>query len=128
MTVLLDTHVLIWLSQDLSYLGKKSRSFLKKAPKVFFSPVSIAELEIKSAVRKVKYDANFAMRLKTAGLTELPFTSAHAVTISRFPSLTRHDPSDRMLLAQAASENLMLMTADQKMLELDFNWIIDAQA
>jgi hypothetical protein len=33
-----------------------------------------------------------------------------------------------MLLAQAASENLMLMTADQKMLELDFNWIIDAQA
>lgn len=127
MTVLLDTHVLIWLSQDLPYLGGKARSLLKKAPKVYFSPISIAELEIKSAVRKINYDANFSARLQTAGLTELPFTSDHAATISRFPSLTRHDPSDRMLLAQAASENIRLMTSDQKLLELDFIWIIDAQ-
>ena len=126
MTVLLDTHVLIWLTQDLSYLGKKSRSLLKKAPKVYFSPVSIAELEIKSAVRKMKYDSNFVKRLQTAGLTELPFTSAHAANVSRFPTLTRHDPSDRRVLAQAAAENITLMTADQKLLDLEFNWIIDA--
>ena len=126
MTVLLDTHVLIWLSQDLSFLGKRSRSLLKKASKVYFSPVSIAELEIKSAVRKIKYDAKFAEHLQIAGLTELPFTSAHANAISRFPSLARHDPSDRMLLAQAASENISLMTSDQKLLDLKLNWIIDA--
>lgn len=126
MTVLLDTHVLIWLSQDLSYLGKSSRRILKVAPKLYFSSVSIAELQIKSAVRKLKYDSQFASKLVSAGLTELPFTSEHALSISRFPSLIRHDPSDRMILAQAATENISLMTSDQKLLDLDFNWIIDA--
>lgn len=126
MTFLLDTHVLIWLSQDLPYLGKKSRLLLRKASKIYFSPISIAELEIKSAVRKFNLDANFTGQLQAAGLTELPFTSAHASNISRFPSLMRHDPSDRMLLAQAASENLTLITSDSKLLGLNFNWIIDA--
>lgn len=126
MTVLLDTHVLIWLSQDHSYLGKKSRHILKNAHDIYFSPISIAELEIKSALRKIKVDANLVTHLQAAGLTELVFTSKHAETISRFPSLLKHDPSDRMLLAQAAAEGLTLMTSDQKLIDLNLNWIIDA--
>lgn len=126
MNYLLDTHVLIWLSQDLPYLGKKSRQILKSAPQLFFSPLSIAELQVKSAKGKFKFEQNFVESLVQAGITEMPFTSSHAHSVSRFPSLAHHDPVDRMILAQAASEQLCLISSDRKLLDLKLNWIIDA--
>lgn len=126
MNYLLDTHVLIWLTQDLPHLGKKSRQILKTAPKLFFSPLSIAELQVKSAKGKLKFEQNFVASLVQAGITELPFTSYHAHSVSRFPALINHDPLDRMILAQAATEQINLMSADQKFLDLQLSWIVDA--
>ena len=126
MKYLLDTHVLIWLSKDLPYLGKKARHILKRAPKLYFSPVSIAELQVKAAKGKIKFETNFVESLIQAGLTELSFTSTHAHAVSRFPTLFNHDPLDRMLLAQAASEQIYLISSDQKLLDLKLKWIIDA--
>lgn len=62
-----------------------------------------------------------------AGLRELPFRERHAVTMSQFPQLARHDPFDRMLLAQAQAEDLMLLTSDRVLLGLGHDWVVDAR-
>jgi PIN domain nuclease of toxin-antitoxin system len=62
-----------------------------------------------------------------AGLRELPFTSDHAVAMLRFPALVRHDPFDRMILAQASAERMTLLTADATLLALGERWVQDAR-
>lgn len=126
MKYLLDTQVIVWLGSDSRKLGKRARQILSRAPKLYFSPVSIAELQVKAAKGKFKFEKNFVESLIHAGLTELSFTSSHAHSVSRFPALVNHDPLDRMLLAQAASEQIYLISSDQKLLDLKLNWIIDA--
>lgn len=126
MSYLLDTQVLVWLGSDSAKLGKRARQIIKGAPKLYFSPISISELRIKSAKGKFKFEKNFVESLIQAGITELPFTSTHAQDVSRFAALLNHDPLDRMILAQAANEKISLISSDQKFLDLELNWIIDA--
>lgn len=126
MNYLLDTQVLIWMGSDSAKLSKRARQILQHATKLFFSPVSIAELRIKSAKGKFKFESNFVDTLTRAGIRELPFTSSHALAVSRFSALMNHDPLDRMILAQAATEQMSLISSDQKFLDLKRNWIIDA--
>lgn len=126
MKFLLDTQVLIWMGTDSAKLSKRARHILKGAPNLFFSPVSIAELRIKSSKGKFKFETNFVDTLTHVGIRELPFTSAHAQAVSRFPALQNHDPLDRMILAQAATEQLSLISSDKKFLDLKLDWIIDA--
>ena len=126
MKFLLDTQVLVWMGTDSAKLSKRARHILKRAPNLFFSPVSIAELRIKSSKGKFKFETNFVDTLTQVGIRELPFTSAHAQAVSRFAALLNHDPLDRMILAQAATEQISLISSDKKFLELKLNWIIDA--
>ena len=126
MKYLLDTQVLVWMGSDSAKLSKRARQILKRSPKLFFSPVSIAELRIKSARGKFKFQSNFIETLTRAGIEELPFTSSHAQAVSRFSALLNHDPLDRMILAQAATEQISLISSDQKFLDLKLNWIIDS--
>jgi PIN domain nuclease of toxin-antitoxin system len=123
---LLDTNVLVWVSRDTDRLGRETARLIRHAPKLYFTPLSIAELRIKSMRGKLDVDPEFAAYLLRAGMTELPFTSAHAEQITRFGSLLRHDPMDRAIVAQAAAEGLNLITADRTLLELGFTWVIDA--
>jgi PIN domain nuclease of toxin-antitoxin system len=127
MAYLVDTNVLIWLSAHPQKLGKRAIQILENAKKLYFSPISLAEMEIKVANGKLKTSHDLVNRLIDAGLTELPFNSAHAKSVARYPMLNKHDPADRMLLAQAACEQVAFITADRKLLDLNFNWIIDAQ-
>lgn len=126
MKFLLDTQVLVWMGSDSAKLSKRARQILNRASQLFFSPASIAELRIKSAKGKFKFETNFVETLTQVGIEELPFTSAHAQAVSRFPALLNHDPLDRMILAQAATEQISLISSDKKFLELKLNWIIDA--
>ena len=82
---------------------------------------------MKSMLGKYPSLNDFESDLKTREFTEQPFTAKHALNIARFGSLVRHEPFDRMILAQAASENCKLITADQKLLDLGFDWIVDAR-
>ena len=124
---LLDTHTLLWAARSPEKLGKNSRHALQKAIGVLYSSVSIAELEVKQLVGKIGRLEQLQALLAKSELDELPFTAVHAKEISRFGTLVNHDPFDRFIVAQAAAEKCNLITADQKLLDLGFDWILDAR-
>jgi len=58
----------------------------------------------------------------------MPLKAEDFLELSGFPSLMKHDPMDRILLCQAARHNVRFLTADQKLLALGLDWIVDATA
>ena len=124
---LLDTQALLWVARSPEKLGKNSRHTLQRAIGVLYSSVSIAELEVKQLIGKIGRSEELQALLASSEIGELPFTSEHAREISRFGTLSKHDPFDRFIVAQAAAENCQLITADQKLLDLGFDWILDAR-
>lgn len=128
--ILLDTNALVWLHRDSATLGDTARKTIENSTITHFSAISISELVIKNMLGRIDLPGGdrFPASFSDAGLRELPFTSAHATAMLRFPALTRHDPFDRMILAQADAERLTLLTADATLLALGETWIQDARA
>lgn len=82
--------------------------------RLYFSAVSIWEITIKRGLGRADFHVDPALLrrgLVENGYEELPVTSTHAVEIGRLPAMHK-DPFDRMLVAQAASEGLLLLTSD----------------
>ena len=124
MRVLVDSHVALWwLGTDAS-LGARCRELLRDADEVFFSSVTPWELGIKRAIGQLSFPDGLAGELADGGLVELPVSAAHA---ERAPDLPPHhrDPFDRMLVAQAQLESLVLVSADRALRPYDVE-IIDA--
>ena len=110
--LLVDTHVLLWALGGDPNLGDDARQALADPRNdVFVSAVSIWEIAIKRALGKLKIPSHLATVVEAAGFSELPVTFFHA---EQAGSLPRHhgDPFDRMLVAQAQAEGLILVTAD----------------
>ena len=76
-------------------------------------------------LKKLDVPDNFSELLVAAGLRELPMAVNHALQVERFGSLIRHDVFDRMLLSQAASNDLKFLTSDRVLLGLGQSWILD---
>jgi PIN domain nuclease of toxin-antitoxin system len=123
---LLDTNVILHSAMAPNKLGKNTVRILEENPHVYFSPVSITEIEIKSLRGKLPEFKNLYENLTSQEFLEKPYLSKHAGEVRTFPSLADHDPYDRMLLAQASAENLTLITADKKLLDLNLSWVCDA--
>lgn len=115
MKLLLDTHVLLWAASTPRRLPRATRTLLEdEANELVFSAVSLWEVAIKQQLGREDFraDARLLRRgLLDNGYTELPVTSAHAVALDLLPPLHK-DPFDRMLIAQAVVEGIMLLTAD----------------
>lgn len=113
MRLLLDTHVFIWSVMASRQLKSDARAYLASAQAVYVSAASIWEIAIKAQLGKIEGDAQaFAAAIETSGFEELAVTAAHAAAVARLP-LHHADPFDRLLLAQAFSEPLRLVTADR---------------
>lgn len=124
---LLDTQSLLWFAHNPEELGRTAYRLIINAISVVYSPISIAELEVKRMIGKLGPSSELESLLVNQEIFEMPFTSEHARQVSRFGSLVNHDPFDRFIVAQAAAENCHLITADQKLLDLGFDWILDAR-
>jgi PIN domain nuclease of toxin-antitoxin system len=114
MKYLLDTHVLLWAAA-----GKLSSTAAKyiedESNELYFSPVSIWEVVIKRHLGREDFKIEpllFYQGLRSAGYVESPVTAKHALAVERLPMLHK-DPFDRLLLAQAISEELIFLTADE---------------
>lgn len=115
MSLLLDTHVLLWAAAASDRLPPPVRDRIADpAIRIVFSAVSLWEIAIKSALERADFQVDAAeMRgaLVAADYEELPIVGSHAIETGRLPPLHR-DPFDRMLVAQARIEHLTLLTAD----------------
>ena len=117
MRLLLDTHVLLWVMTNDTALTSTAKETISKATVVYASAVSIWEVSIKAALGKLKIDQDrFMKALPATGFEPLPVTWEHAGTVRRLPAIHR-DPFDRMLIAQAVSEPLNLMTTDKVLIQ-----------
>lgn len=116
MRILLDTHVLIWLSHAPERIAAAAREKIADpSSKLYISPASIWEMTIKCRLGKLDLGTDIVSFARTAYLElaalELPLALDHFGHLSELP-LHHHDPFDRLLLAQARSESLYLATAD----------------
>ena len=117
MTLLLDTHLLLWAAGDPGRLSSEAQDLLgDPATELVFSTASIWEVVIKNALGRS--DFRVEPRLLRDGLiqngySELVVRSEHALAVGRLPPFHK-DPFDRILIAQAQVENVTLLTTDDK--------------
>jgi PIN domain nuclease of toxin-antitoxin system len=113
MRLLLDTHVFIWSVTASRHLKATARAMLESAEIVYVSAASIWEIAIKSRLGKIAGDVDqLSAAIESSGFVELPVAARHAAQVARLP-MHHTDPFDRLLLAQAFSEPLRFVTADQ---------------
>ena len=114
MILLLDTHALIWALYDPEKLPVTLRQDLERAEvSPCFSSISALEISIKQSLGKLDLDLNELLtEAARIGFEELPFRAAHAARMLQLPPI-HTDPFDRALIAQAAIENLILVTRDE---------------
>ena len=115
MRLLLDTHILLWAAGYPGELSKKAVRLLEDTEnELYFSAASLWEVAIKSISKKFDFDLDpriLRQGLLDNGYRELTISSLHAVSIDSLPKLHK-DPFDHILLAQAISEGINLVTAD----------------
>ncbi|GAA1514078.1 type II toxin-antitoxin system VapC family toxin [Nocardioides humi] len=122
MTLLLDTHVLLWAATDSPRLGHGVRVRLGSASERHVSAASAFEIATKTRLGKLPHGRSvldgWARLLRNLQATELPLSVAH---MSRAGGLLweHRDPFDRMLVAQAQLEGLTLLTEDRAIREYD---------
>lgn len=115
MRLLLDTHIFLWWVKEDKKLPKIAIEKIKEAEEVYMSSASIWEIAIKMRLGKISADINDLIEeIHNSHFLELPVTSHHAATTLELPDIHR-DPFDRILIAQAVSEPLVLLTADPKL-------------
>ena len=125
--LLLDSQALLWLLDDNPRLGPRARQAISSAQGVHVSAATVWDLTIKTMLGKLSVPANLSKRLTAQGLALLSVTAEHAEAIRDFPGLVRHDRFDRLLVAQARHAGLRLLTADQVLLDLGRDFVIDAR-
>lgn len=112
MRLLLDTHVLLWWLDDAPRLGAEARAAVALPRNVVYvSSVTAWEITIKRALGKLEIPANWPEVVAAEPFRQLPVAWEHALDVGSLPDLHR-DPFDRLLIAQARVEGLVLVTGD----------------
>lgn len=123
MKLLLDTDVLIWFLQGSPRIRDEDRALIESgASDVLVSAVSIFEIATKSAISKLTAPRDLAALVGAAGFRALSVGMHHAEAVRDLP-LHHRDPFDRLLVAQARTENLALATADRQLSAYDVRTI-----
>lgn len=115
MRLLLDTHLLLWAAGTPKRLSTAARKMIESSDNsLIFSVASIWEVVIKRGLDRPDFqvDAHLLRRgLLDNGYAELPIMGAHVLAQEGLPPIHR-DPFDRLLVAQATTEGITLLTAD----------------
>jgi PIN domain nuclease of toxin-antitoxin system len=112
---LLDTHVLLWWLSDNKSLTTKAAAAIKNGENtIFVSAATGWEISIKRALGKLKVPDDLEKTLESNSFQQLPISLQHGLVAGALP---RHhdDPFDRMLIAQAKTNQLTMITHDVRM-------------
>lgn len=112
MRLLLDTHVILWWLGDSPELPDEIKDLLDTESSIYVSAVSPWEIAIKQSLGKLPGPEDLAERVRDTQFTPLPITAGHGVRAGRLPQHHR-DPFDRVLVAQAQTEGMTIVTRDK---------------
>ena len=120
MKLLLDTHIVLWAAGQPEKLSESARTLLTTPENaLFFSVASMWEIVIKRGLGREDFKVNprrLRKMLIANGYTELSVDAEHVFTVETLP-LRHKDPFDRLLLAQAKTEGMLLLTVDASVLQ-----------
>ena len=111
---LLDSHVLLWLDGENRRVARTPLLSVLPRSSIFVSAATAWELGIKFASNKLDLRLPVSQMAKDYGFTELLITFKHVEIAAALPFYHR-DPFDRMLVAQALVEGLILVTGDKRL-------------
>jgi len=131
MKYLLDTSVFLWAIGPSQLLANEAQEVLAAGRHgLYLSAASCWEIAIKSSIKKLPLPEPAAQyvpnMLLFAGIHSLPITHLHALAVADLP-LHHTDPFDRLLVAQAQHERMVLMTSDRNILKYDVETLWCAQ-
>jgi PIN domain nuclease of toxin-antitoxin system len=113
--VLIDTHIFLWWDRQLRSLSRPLRAAIAdEANDIFLSAASIWEIAIKRAIGKLSFGRSIVDAVSELGFEILPVSGSHAEHAEGLP---RHhnDPFDRLIIAQAYLEGMVVGTQDRLM-------------
>lgn len=119
--ILIDTHTLIWFMFDDSQLSEVALSKIKSEDKVYVSVASLWEIAIKQSLGKLKITNSIqdvTDKCAEADILILPLEPKHLDYIKELPDIHR-DPFDRLIISQAVTEGMTLITKDNTIPQYD---------
>lgn len=116
MNFLLDTHLLLWAAGAPERLSAKARGLLVATDsRLIFSSASLWEISIKRGLGRADFNVDprrLWRMLLVNGYTELAVNGEHTIAVNDLPQIHK-DPFDRILVAQARVEGIVLLTVDK---------------
>ncbi len=116
MKILLDTNILLWVAGSPEKIPENILNQIQDTQNtLFFSAASIWEIAIKHTLGKPDFSFDpltIYQALVENNYIELAITGNHTIATKHLPQIHK-DPFDRMLIAQAIAENMLLVTADR---------------
>jgi PIN domain nuclease of toxin-antitoxin system len=117
MRLLLDTHTFLWWVEDSPRLPKRFRAAIAEPTNdVFVSAVTVWEIAIKGRSGRIVFSGRIAEEIRRQGFQPLSIALGHAEAVEDLPVFHR-DPFDRMLVAQAMAEEMILLTVDAQIVK-----------
>lgn len=128
MAYLLDTHTLLWFVAGDKQLPESSKEIIKNVNEsCFLSATSLWEITIKHQLKKLELGISLEELFEFVERNQIeiiPINSLHLLQLSKLP-FYHHDPFDRMIIAQAISENLKLISKDSIFKKYPVNLVWD---
>lgn len=116
MKYLLDTHALLWIALDDNRLSKKVRKVYSDTnSELYISIASLWEIAIKVSIKKIQLNTTFDEFINLViqnGISILELKTEHLNRVAELQFIHR-DPFDRILISQAQSEKLTIITSDK---------------
>ena len=121
MNLLLDTHILIWWLESSNKLTDNFiRAIENTRNNIFISTGAIWEIVIKKQIGKLEVPDNLLEVIDANNFTPLSITANHIMLLEELPEI-HNDPFDRIQIAQAIHEQMILVTLDQKIWKYNVN-------
>ncbi len=115
MNILLDTNAFIWFSEDDRMLSRKAKYVLENSENILYiSVVTFWELAIKKSIKKIEMSLSLNdlyKKTKEVGFRIQAIEFSHILLIETLPYYHK-DPFDRLLIAQAIEENMVIVSSD----------------
>ena len=122
MRVLLDTHVVLWELAGSRTVSPAAREAIEQASDVLFSVVSFAEIGVKASIGKLSVPHDLREHVLRSGVSVLGLDADHGLAVADLP-VHHRDPFDRLLVAQARSNNLSIISADRRIAAYDVSFV-----